>query len=389
MKRPALLLTAGMAAVACTMALTTASAAGDTTAAPGAPTATGAAPAAVTDQVHTAGRVTQAPVGTGGDRVEFSWPGVAFEGRFTGTGVGLDLDDGAADYDVQIDGETVETLVAPGAGVHRIEGLPDGEHTVRVVKRSESPWATSSFGGLVAADDGEILPPPAPRARQIEFIGDSHTAGYGLESATRECTGDEVNRTTNADRTFGALTARALDADVQINAFSGRGMVRNYDGGEPGTSYRTYYDRALLAVEGDVWERPESWNPQLVVVGLGVNDFSTPLRGGEEWTTQDELIAAYTEAYHDFLDRLRERYPDADVVVSATDTGPMVETTRQIVADRNAAGDADVAHWHYGAGLDLMGCHWHPSAADHELMAEQLQTLVDTLDIPWPAPQVP
>ncbi|GAA1857416.1 SGNH/GDSL hydrolase family protein [Myceligenerans crystallogenes] len=378
MKRPALLL-ATSAALACAMILTGTAAGSSAT----------PAPAAVTDQVHTVGRVKEAPLGTGPARAAFSWPGVSFEGRFKGTAVGIDLDDGSADYDVQIDGRTVRTLVTPGAGVHWIEGLPYGRHTVRVVKRGESPWATSSFGGLVPAAGGRILPRPAPRARQIEFIGDSHTAGYGLESTTRECTGDDVNRTTNADRTFGALTARALRADHQLNAISGRGMVRNYNGGEPGTSYRTYYDRALLAVDGDVWERPASWNPQLVVVGLGVNDFSTPLHDGEEWAGQDDLIAAYTEAYHDFLDRLRGRYPDADIVVTATDAGPMVATTRQIVADRNAAGDADVTHWHYGAGLDLMGCHWHPSAADHELMADRLQELVATLDVPWPRTRGP
>jgi hypothetical protein len=75
------------------------------------------------------------------------------------------------------------------------------------------------------------------------------------------CTGNEVHRTTNADLSFGALTARRLNADYQINAFSGRGMVRNYNGGDPGTDYRTYYDRALLAVTRSSPAASATWSP--------------------------------------------------------------------------------------------------------------------------------
>lgn len=226
---------------------------------------------------HTVGRVERAADGS----VRYSWPGISFEGRFRGTGVGVVLDDADNDYDVQVDGETVATLVTPGRAVSWIDGLADTRHRVRVVKRTESPWAAGRFGGFVAAADGAILPRPRARERQIEFIGDSYTAGYGNMSTTQDCSGNGgVNRNSNADLSFGALTARKLDADVQINAFSGRGMVRNYNGGEPGTDFRTYYDRALLNVEGDVWRKPESWRPRVVVIGLGINDFSTPLHPG-------------------------------------------------------------------------------------------------------------
>ncbi|MGC4807926.1 SGNH/GDSL hydrolase family protein [Micromonospora sp. DT233] len=330
---------------------------------------------------HTAGRVSVAP-----DALRYSWPGVYFEGRFLGTGVGMVLDDSAADYDVQIDGRTVQTLVTPGRITHWVHGLPAGAHRVRLVKRSESPWATSSFGGFVAAPGGRILPAPAPRRRQIEFIGDSHTAGYGNESTTRDCTGDEVNRTTNADRSFGAATARRLHADYQINAYSGRGMVRNYNGSDPGVNYRTFYDRALLSEAGDVWRRPPTWRPQLVVVGLGINDFSTAVNPGEEWTPES-LATAYRAAYHGFLDKLRARYGSRTViVVSASDMGnaAFVDSVRQVVGERTQAGDDRLRFWHQDtSGWDLLGCHWHPSLHDHEILADQLTDLIDTLPLRW------
>ena len=343
---------------------------------------TAAAAPAVSAAVHTAGRVQ-----AGGDSLRYSWPGVYFEGRFRGTGVGVVLNDAAADYDVQIDGSTVGTLIAPGRTTHWVTGLRRGKHDVRLVKRSESPWAVSEFGGFVAERGGVILSGPAPRHRQIEFIGDSYTAGYGNLSSTRDCTGEEVNRTTDADRSFGALTARRLNADYQINAFSGRGMVRNYNGGEPGTSYRTYYDRALLSVDGDVWRRSATWRPQLVVIGLGINDFSTAINPGEPWTPES-LIAAYRAAYHGFLDKLRARYgPRTIIVVSTTDvynTTALADTAQQIVHERNSRGDSRIRYWHYGeAGLDYGGCHWHPSARDHEVIADELDDYVATLPLHW------
>ncbi|MFC7328605.1 SGNH/GDSL hydrolase family protein [Marinactinospora rubrisoli] len=333
-------------------------------------------------QVHSAGRFH-----ADGDLVRYSWPGVYFEGRFRGTGVGIVLDDPAADYDVQVDGEVVTTLVTPTGGTHWVDGLTDGAHAVRLVKRSESPWAESTFGGLVAAPGGAILDRPAARGRQIEFIGDSYTAGYGNLSGTRVCTGDEVNRTTNADRSFGALTAQRLDADYQINAYSGLGMVRNYNGQRPEVDYRSFYDRALLGVDGDRWQRPAGWRPQLVVVGLGINDFSTAINPGEPWTP-DGLVTAYEAAYHDFLDELRARYGTGTViVVSAThlsNTTVFAETAQEIVSDRNDQGDDRVRYWYYdGSGLDYLGCDWHPSARDHELIADRLGRLIATLPLDW------
>ncbi|HEX6354698.1 SGNH/GDSL hydrolase family protein [Actinophytocola sp.] len=330
--------------------------------------------------VHSAGRTVLAD---GAQR--YSWPGVYFEGRFRGTAVGIVLNDAAADYDVQIDGTTVVTLVMPGQTTHWVRNLPAGVHDVRLVKRSESPWAVSEFGGFVAGPGGALLGGPRARSRQIEYIGDSYTAGYGNMSNTRECTGEEVHRTTNADLSFGALTADRLDADYQLNAFSGRGVVRNYNGGEPGTSYRTYYDRALLSVDGDVWPKPRSWRPQVVVIGLGINDFSTAINPGEAWTPES-LAAAYRTAYHGFLDKIRARYgPRTYVVVTAThmsNTTALTDLTRQIVQERNAAGDNRVRHWHYD-GLDYLGCHWHPSLRDHQLIADKLTAFLATLPLRW------
>ncbi|MER5209611.1 SGNH/GDSL hydrolase family protein [Streptomyces sp. NPDC002838] len=334
---------------------------------------------------HTAGRIKKTVHGA----VQYTWPGIYFEGRFRGTGVGIVLDDSDNDYDVQIDGTTLATLVTPGRNTSWIDDLPDTEHAVRLVKRTESPWAAGRFGGFVAAPGGAILARPRPRSRQIEFIGDSFTAGYGNVSGTRDCSGNGgVNRNSDADLAFGALTARSLGADYQINAYSGLGMVRNYNGSSPDADFRTYYDRALLNVEGDVWRTPHTWRPQVVVVGLGINDFSTPLNQGERWTTEEALVAAYETAYQSFLAKLRARYgPKTFIVVSATyvsHTTAFAQATQRIVQERNRRGDNRVRYWYYDdPDLDRLGCDWHPSVKDHRIISGLLNNYLAALPLRW------
>ncbi|GIM90409.1 cellulose binding domain-containing protein [Paractinoplanes toevensis] len=344
-------------------------------------------PAGALDQVGTVGRVRAA-----GNAVQYTWPGTYFEGRFRGTGVGLVLNDANNDYVVQVDGVTVATLVTPGQQTYWVRNLAAGDHTVRLAKRTESPYAAGEFGGLVADTGGAILAKATPRARQMEFIGDSWTAGYGDMSTTRDCTGNGgVTRNSNADVTFGALTAQGLNADYQINAWSGLGMVRNYNGG--GTdNFRTYYDTDLQAVyNSQTWPVPSTWRPQVVVIGLGINDFSTALNAGERWTTIDQLAADYRTAYAAFLDKLRARYgSDTFIVLTYPDlsyqTTAFADSVQQLVAARTSAGDTRVSALYYdnnALGLDLLGCDWHPSQHDHRILADTLTQHLAGLPLTW------
>jgi hypothetical protein len=327
---------------------------------------------------HIGGRVAPA-----GDGVVYGWPGIYFEGAFTGTGVAAVIED-AALYDVEIDGRPWG-IARSDNGKVTIDGLAAGTHKIRIGKRNETETTRGRFGGFVARDGGTVLPPPGPRARQIEFIGDSYTAGYGNESASRECDPPEIARTSNANVSFGALVARHFDADYQLNAYSGLGVVRNWNGRFPESSYRSYYDRAVVADAGDVWVNPGTWRPSLIVVGLGVNDFSTEIQTGEAWT-QESRREAYVQAYRGFLAKLRARHGARPIlVVSATylaNTTEFAAAAQRVVDEVRAAGDARVRYWYYD-GLDYGGCQSHPSAADHRQIAAQLIAFVDGLGLDW------
>lgn len=297
------------------------------------------------------------------------WPGGYMETAVRGGGVLVRVGAGEVALHVLVDGQAVDTLVKPAPGLYRIGGLSDARHVVRVEVASESQAAPTGFGPFYA-EPGTVAAPLPRRARQIEFVGDSHTVGYGVTSPTRTCSEADVWATTDTSRGFGAMLARRYGADYQVNAISGRGVVRNYNGFAAPKLPEAYpyvlFDRATQASE------PE-WHPQVIVAALGTNDFSTPLHAGERWATRVALHADYEATYLRFLRTLRARDPDALIVLWATDLadGEIAAEEGKVVAAMRAAGDRRIVFVPV-TGLAFGGCNAHPSLADQRIIADPI-----------------
>lgn len=304
-----------------------------------------------------------------GDAIVRQWPGSYIETAVRGGGVLLRLGAGDMALHVLVDGQAVQTLVKPAPGLYRIGGLSDAAHVVRVEVASESQAAPTVLGPFYATR-GTVAAPLPRRARQIEFVGDSHTVGYGVTSPTRTCSAADVWETTDTSRGFGAILARRYGADYQVNAISGRGVVRNYDGFAAPKLPEVYpyvlFDRATPAAEPD-------WHPQVIVAALGTNDFSTPLHAGERWASRAALHADYEATYLRFLRTLRARDPQALIVLWATDLadGEIAAEEDKVVATLRAGGDRRVVFVPV-TGLAFGGCNAHPSIADQRIIADRI-----------------
>lgn len=304
------------------------------------------------------------------------WPGSYFEGRFRGPAVDLAIGPGEVALAIRIDALPPTRLVRPAPGLYRVAaGSPVRPHRIRVDVVSESQAGSTVFVGIRAPSGTRPLAPPAPRRRQIEFIGDSHTVGYGNASRTRDCSTDEVWRTTDTRRGLPGELSRRYDADYQVNAISGRGMVRNYDGFAAATLPQAY-PYALL--DGGTPDRTTGWHPDIVVIGLGTNDFSTPLKPGERWPTRAALHADYEDTYAAFVNGLRRRHPRALIVVWATDMadGEIAAEARRVVDRLRTSGDRRAA-FAVVEGLGFGGCHAHPDQADDRRIADALARAID------------
>lgn len=336
-----------------------------------------AAPALTPLPMATGGRMLVTQSGEaefGGRAFAAQWPGAYFRAAFEGNEVFLRVGKSEEILHIVVDDGPAMLLTKPEPGVYEVQGLHRGRHAIGVFVATESQAEPNTFDGF-GIPAGEKALKPAPRRRQIEFIGDSHTVGYGDLSAKRECTEDEVWADTDDTQAFGALIARHYDADYQVNAISGRGVVRNYNGFAADTLPEAYpyilFDKAQRSDDA-------GWKPEVMVIALGTNDFTTRLNPGERWKTRDALHADFEATYARFLEGLRARNPHALMIVWATDmVGGEIETEAQkVVRKLEEQGEGRIEFLPVD-GLSFSACNWHPSLADHRMIAGEIERVID------------
>ncbi len=324
--------------------------------------------------------VSETPDHFGGSDYTSQWPGSYFRASFEGARVFFRVVSGDEILHIVIDGQMAAPLVKPDAGVYAIEGLSNGKHEIEALVATESQAGPNTFGGFAIPSDEKALKPPQ-RYRQIEFIGDSQTVGYGDLSSRHECSTDEVWADTDNTKAFGPIAANHYDADYQINAISGRGVVRNYDGFKADTLPQAY--PYVLFDKKEAYNDP-AWKPEVLVVGLGTNDFSTALNPGERWKTRDELHSDYEATYLQFLQGLRAKNRSAYIIVWATNaaSGEVKAEAQKVVQLLKERGDEHITFLPVN-GLRFGACNWHPSLRDQKAISNKLVNLIDADKQVW------
>lgn len=308
---------------------------------------------------------------------DYAWPGVYFTARFDGPSVAVAMDDPRDNLHLYVDGKEKLTLNRPGKTTVTLDHLGQGPHVVRLEKASETQDAGGRFGGFTVTYPDEALPPPH-FSRHIEFIGDSHTVGYGNTSRGRVCTAEDVRETTDTSLAFAPLTAKHFGAAYRINAYSGDGVVRNYAGIRPGITLPVLYRYALF--DGKTLADDAGWTPDVVVIDLGTNDFSTPLGPNEKWKTREDLHADFVRTYVAFVQSLHAKWPQAHfILMAATDMGTEIPDQVSAVADILKKDTAISLEYIPLNNLGFEACHFHPSLKDDKTIAQVLVEHIERL----------
>ncbi len=300
----------------------------------------------------------------------FDWSGVSIETNFSGTSVAIILESGNNLFNVTIDGKTQVLQTVPEETIYQLaENLPTGEHHVRIFKRTEAQVGRGAFRGFIIDGGNKLSPAPAPPTRRIEFIGDSITVGYGNEGDSPTCYFTPA--TQNAARSFAGLTADHFEAEYSLIALSGLGVVRNFAYAEAssGTTAVDYFKRTVALFPGLNWDFTQ-WTPDVVVVNLGTNDFST-----DPFPAQEEFVSGYTN----LLTEIRAAYPQAHIFATAgpimfADVWWYVETA--VARANQQLNDDRIYYVPIENNLELSevdyGCDYHPNVNGHQKMADQL-----------------
>ena len=312
-----------------------------------------------------------------GEAMRFGWSGSQIMARFEGPmlrirlkneSIGKDRMDQPhrSFYQVRIDDDVQILEATNGQGEYLLaDSLSEGPHTFRLFKRTEASTGIGIFEGLELAKGKKLLPLQQGSDRQIEFIGNSITCGYGNEGDRRDC--PFTPATENAWMSYASITARKLDAEHSMISYSGRGVVQNYDKSREGTLpqiWKRNYPQSEKTYKSNTWQ------PDLVIINLGTNDFA------HENPVEDDFVGTYTS----FLQEIRRAYPACKILCL---TGPMMTdgNARKPLSTLKAyltkaieqSGLEEVYRFDLTTQGPLgYGCDWHPNVAQHVLNAEEL-----------------
>jgi len=301
-------------------------------------------------------------------RPRFAWSGTGFVARFTGGSVAVRLNNADAFvFKAVVDGVAQPAFAAArGDGTYTLaSGLSPAVHTLAIYRQTEGVYGDSELLG-VTVTGGALMDPPPPVGRLIEVVGASVSCGYG-DLGTSPC-GFSYATESHYDA-YESVAARALGAELEVVAISGRGMYRNSDGTTANTM-PMLYTRALAGSATPAWDFRAT--PDVVVINLGKNDFGV----GDPGT-------AFVDAYVSFAAMLRQRFARALIVCA---TGPnlgadnharQVNYVNTVIATRQRAGDSNIVllDWSEQTASQT-GCDDHPTAAKQQQMGMALADLL-------------
>ena len=316
-----------------------------------------------------------------GNQIEFRFKGIYFE-------IGLnDMSSGGAEdknyFSIIINGEVSQVVEGtPFLKYHKIlVNSPDSFSSIEIFKRTEALCAVAVFHGI-KFDEGEFKKKLAKK-RRIEWIGDSFLVGYGnLVSIEAPPKGNPssgfhaVNQ--NSYSAFGAITSRFLDADFSCIGFSGRGLYRNFDKSENGTLPKEY-SKAYFN-KGVEKAYDFSFNPHLIVIAIGKNDFGGELSKPPNMTDSIRFVKTYLK----FLELIIKNNPNAKIVLAVggglTDLTPRnlnrLSRFRSWVKVIKRLSDKyfsnTIGFFEFHSQEPPYGEDWHPTLISQQKLADQI-----------------
>lgn len=304
-------------------------------------------------------------------QARFTWPGTALEFLFEGTEASIAIaSNDRIRFEVEVDGDAKDLWVEAGEASYTLaSGLNPGVHRVRVTRLTESFSVVTRFTTDPQVDGMLMASPDAPQKRLL-VLGDSITAGYGVEGDDQECSYSA--ETSNQQLTYAALAADALGADLHAIAWSGIGAWRSYGETTPeNPTILDRYQRTLADDASSVWDTSR-YHPDAILVAIGTNDY---------W--QGSVSDGYQTAMTELVQHLQDDYPGKPVYLIVS---PMLsgETRNAQESVLNSLVNDDVQVLDLGkieAG-DGFGCDYHPNKITQARSGEALTQALEA-DLDW------
>ncbi|OZY83669.1 xylan esterase [Cellvibrio mixtus] len=294
----------------------------------------------------------------------FGFPGVSFSTQVIGRTLTADMQSSSGNswIDIVVDHQHI-TQVKLGQQQQTVElfNFPvSGKHTVEIIHRSENWHGSVSLKQLTLTGD-RFLPAPALPQRKLLVMGDSVTCGEAIDRVP----GEEKNtHWWNARESYGMLTANALNAQVHLVCWGGRGLVRSWNGKTDDANLPDFYEFALGDSDATMRWNHNNYQPDVIVIAIGTNDFSQGIPARE----------VYVTAYVALINTLLHNHPHAQIaltdgaILNGEKKAALIDYLRETISRVNNARVHQLISNHYPGDVQDA----HPTKAQHAAMAKDL-----------------
>ena len=281
--------------------------------------------------------------------IKINFEGTKVDGRFSSQGgssfVYIIIDGVYTPYD-----RTILELNNVNESLYNlVDNLPEGKHTLELIKLNESDTKIT-FHGFIIAGKGLTSKPKRP-VLQLEFIGDSNTAGWAAWDAYDK----GGNEASGSFYTFPGLTSRMLNAEYSLIGASSSGVADRATWNLTKFYNRIHLKDKLSSI--NTWNFSDnywSFEPEAVIVNLGANDHYPK-------TPKEEIKTAWKQF---IVDQLRKYYPNAHIVLANSygwSYGEPADYVHEVIEELKATGDNNISFvkfpWLWGQSHAVINEH--------------------------------
>lgn len=317
----------------------------------------------------------------------FNWPNAGFEFEFSGTKAEVYVNKSSFDEEA-FEGSYFNAAVYDGDELVRVERMKliAGWNTIYEVKENDPEVkkimlvrSSEACRGTLTMSKLRCNAKPQktePRARQIEFIGDSYTAGYGNSAHLSKSTYYSAQNTDNWNAYTG-MVAREFGADNTVIAYQGKGVFANRSLEKLNNTMYYQFSNNEITIDGNQSSinlstgetyKPNGYQPQLVTIWLGTNDEAA----GVDTNT-------FRTMYERLLNSVRDKYPNAKILNIALENSMYLETIKSISEERGEENG------YYMLVLDVFKStsYDHPDIEEGKRISKQVIEKINSIPSVW------
>ena len=239
------------------------------------------------------------------------------------------------------------------------------------------------FKGFEIEEGETILAPDAKSIRKIEVYGDSVSAGEVSEAVEYVGKADPEHNGefSNSWYSYAWMTARKLNAEIHDIAQGGIALMDH-------TGW--FFEPNAVGMES-AWDKVhynptfgnatkwnfEQYTPQVVIVAIGQNDNHPDDYMKEEYN--GERAMTWRSHYETFLRKLRETYPEAQIICITTLLEHDESWDQSLDQGVKTVNDEKISHYVFRRNGKATPGHLRISEAKE--MAEELAAYIENLSI--------